>query len=604
MRILYADTGLRGVEGHNASSAIALPPAFRRLGHEVTVLGHRDMVPSLQETTGATPLFRFYTWGTWSSDPLAGWLADFTEILDATLADLHSGWIEHGPFDFMYFNTVRPAQLAAIGLWLKETFPIRSAAPSIAVQLGPDPGLVRSGSQEAPIFAIRDPTTVLHRYAVQLAGEETIRRLALFAVNETVAEEYSFIVNSPVTSITTPEELPESRWRKPDGVLTIGFLGYQRIDKGYELLPDLIERLLQRHENVRFLVQHSDPQALAQDYPERNLAVTGKLRELAGRYPRRIELVLQPVVGNAWFALIDRYDMVILPYDPVRYASGYSAVFGEVLASGAPIVAPVGTTMSVELDRAGGAGVSFSQWSVPSVASAVSSAVDNFGALAERAYRGGLQWRTEHGPDAYVAQIMEGAGHSSATDAPGSTSMRGKLVIRKLPPAFLHSPQLQNGASIKLVNAPLPDKPVWNVRDFFKRKQRPATDRAVDVMNTVIETMPMPWHYSLTFEVDAEIVRGLPSQSQLIAEAIMEVDGGAVGISWINRENQLVPIEQVAMARAGTQRVTVSIPSDQAHRLVLRNAAPDGRKATFRLKGLSATAATLAKESRSPETSG
>ena len=387
MRILYADTGLRGLEGHITSSALALPPAFRRLGHEVTVLGQRDLVPSLRDATGAVPLFQYYTWGSWSFDPLIGWLADFTKIVDATLADLHRGWVEYGPFDFIYFNTGRAAQLAAVGLWLKEILSVQDAAPVIAFQLGPDPGLIRSGSREAPLFTLRDPTTVLHRYAAHLVGKEWLQKLTLLAVNETVAEEYSFIVDLPVKGLTTPEELPPARRRKPGAKLTIGFLGYQRIDKGYELLPDLVHQLLQIHTNVRFVVQHSDPLALAQDYPQRNLLVTEKLRALADR-DQRVELVLQPVVGNAWFDLIDRCDMVALPYDPVRYASSYSAIFGEALASGAPIVAPGGTTMSAAIDKAGGVGVSFSQWTAPSIASAISLAVDGFDDLAERAYQG------------------------------------------------------------------------------------------------------------------------------------------------------------------------------------------------------------------------
>jgi glycosyltransferase involved in cell wall biosynthesis len=396
MRILYADTGLRGLEGHITSSALALPPAFRRLGHNVTVLGQRDLVPSLREATGAVPLFQYYTWGSWSSDPLIGWLADFTNIVDATLADLHRGWVEHGPFDFIYFNTGRAAQLAAAGFWLKEIFSAQGDAPVIAFQLGPDPGLVRSGSKEAPVFALRDPTTILHRYAAHLISKEWLQRLTLLAVNETVAEEYSFIVDSPVKSLTTPEELPVPRRRKPDGKLTIGFLGYQRIDKGYELLPDLIQQLLQIHANVRFLVQHSDPLALAQDYSQRNLAVTEKLRELADR-DQRVELVLRPVVGTAWFDLIGCCDIVTLPYDPVRYASSYSAIFGEALSSGAPIVAPGGTTMSAEIDKAGGVGVSFSQWTVASIASAISLAVNDFDDFAERAYQG--EWRGERSMD-------------------------------------------------------------------------------------------------------------------------------------------------------------------------------------------------------------
>src|SRR5262252_5511178 len=101
MRVLYADTGLRGLEGHITSSGLALPPAFRRLGHQVTVFGQRDLVPSLQKATGAVPLFQYYTWGSCSSDPLVGWLVDFTKIVEATLADLQRGWVEYGPFDFI-----------------------------------------------------------------------------------------------------------------------------------------------------------------------------------------------------------------------------------------------------------------------------------------------------------------------------------------------------------------------------------------------------------------------------------------------------------------------------------------------------------------------
>jgi glycosyltransferase involved in cell wall biosynthesis len=603
MRILYADTGLRGLEGHIASSAIALPPAFRRLGHEVTILGHHDLVPSLRETTGAVPLFRFYTWGTWSSDPLIGWLADFTEILDATVSDLHRGWIEHGPFDFIYFNTVKAPQLAAIGLWLKEAFSVQSTAPVVAVQLGPDPGLARSGPPGRPVFTLRDPTTVLHRYAAHLIGEEWMQRLALLAVNETVAEEYNFIVDSPVKAMTTPEELPTTRLRQPDGKLTVGFLGYQRIDKGYELLPDLIQQLMQTHPNVRFLVQHSDPLALAQEHPQRNLLITAKLRELADR-TQSVELILQPVVGSAWFELIDRCDLVALPYDPVRYASGYSAIFGEALASGAPTVVPGRTTMSAEIESAGGVGVSFSQWTSRSIATAIGQAVNSFDDLAAQAYRGGLAWRTKHGPDAYVAQVLESAGLFGPAGVSRLALVQGKHISHKLPRTFLCNPQLQNGASIESVcdsaehgtSQPGRTPVTPNVRSLLKwRRQTEPNAKAIEVMNMTVQTTTTPWHYALTFDVDTETIGRLPRDSQLTVEAIIEVGSGIVGIGWIDREHQLASAEQVVVAKFGAQRATVAVRCDQAHRLMLRNAATDGRKAVFTLKSLGATAtATVA----------
>jgi len=88
MRILYADTGLRSLEGHHASSGVVLPAAFRRLGHEVLVLGHRDLLPVLQRSSGAKPFFRVFTYGGPSDDPIAGWLTNFASAVDPAGADL------------------------------------------------------------------------------------------------------------------------------------------------------------------------------------------------------------------------------------------------------------------------------------------------------------------------------------------------------------------------------------------------------------------------------------------------------------------------------------------------------------------------------------
>ena len=57
MKILYADCALRTLEGHHASLGVALPASFRRLGHDVTVLGHVDLLPDLQHLGGQRPSF-------------------------------------------------------------------------------------------------------------------------------------------------------------------------------------------------------------------------------------------------------------------------------------------------------------------------------------------------------------------------------------------------------------------------------------------------------------------------------------------------------------------------------------------------------------------
>jgi hypothetical protein len=91
----------------------------------------------------------------------------------------------------------------------------------------------------------------------------------------------------------------------------------------------------------------------------------------------------------------------------------------------------------------------------------------------------------------------------------------------------------------------------------------------------------------LTFDISAEIVANVPAKSQLTAEVVIEVKGGCVGIAWIDHESQLTSAERVVLAKSGIQHVIVSAGSDEVHRLMVRNVAPD-RNAVFSLKSVCA----------------
>lgn len=592
MRILYADAGLRGLEGHLASSGTAIPPAFRRLGHEVIVLGHGDLMPSLQQATGALPFFRAFTWGRWSPDPLAGWMVDFSEALSLTVADLHRAWSDFGPFDLVYVNTARAAQLAAAALWVKEAFPDRGATPAVAVQLGPDTGLSRSGPPHAPAFALRDPSTVMHRYAALLAGKEWVARLTLLAVNKVVAEEYSFLVDQLVKATTTPEDLPKPRQRDGGKELVIGVLGHQRLDKGYELLPDAISEVLQKYAHVQFLVQHSDPRGNAQDDQPRMERTTAKLSQLAAREPR-LKMILQPVVGDSWFELIHRCDIVALPYDPPRYASSYSAIFGEALASGAAIVAPSGTTMSKDMDDLGGVGATFSEWTAPCVARAVGEVIDRFDDFRKGAFEGGVAWRRSHGPDAYVSAVIEAAGLDGAvkTPRPIAPSAKHAGTRRSLPATFITHPRLLNRASVKLPQHGMARPSFARLASWAGKTGRILRyGRVASILNTAIETSAVPWSYALTFDICVDMLKALPLNTVVTIEINMEVEAGAIGVAWIDKDYDLVAVERTVWAMPGAQRVLVMLPSSRACYLALRNVMREGDKSLFIVRGLKATA--------------
>ncbi len=204
--------------------------------------------------------------------------------------------------------------------------------------------------------------------------------------------------------------------------LTIGLLGHQRPDKGWQFAPDFVPVILQRHVGARIIAHQSDPESMVE--------ATEKLRRLAAREPR-LELLVQPAVREAWFDLLDRCDIVALPYDPQRYQTAYSAIVGEALAAGAPVVVPAATTMSAALETAGGPGTTFVQWDAASIAAGITHAIGHFDELAGRAYRAGLSWRERHGPDRFAVAVIEAAGRTGAAPPTGPLQFLAARLKRR-----------------------------------------------------------------------------------------------------------------------------------------------------------------------------
>ncbi|MBV8393879.1 MAG: glycosyltransferase [Alphaproteobacteria bacterium] len=384
------------------------------------------MIAELRRAAGAEPFFRIFTYGGASDDPIAGWLENFNVACDLTTADLRRAWGTFGPFDLVYFNSARPAQVAALGLWMKQTFRTPAQAPGVAIELGTEAGLTRSGPDERPSFTVREPTAVLYRQAANLVGAEWMARMTFLTVTPAAAAEYEFILKTPAKVVPMPQALPPLRRRTVNGALTIGFVGHQRPDKGWQFVSEAVQAVLCDHASVRFVAHQSDPESMAD--------VTQGLRGLAAREPR-LELLVQPAVNSAWFALLDRCDIVALPYDPMRYQAAYSAIVGEALSAGAPIVVPADTTMSSALAAAGGPGTTFAAWNAASIAAGIGQAIERFGDLAGRAYEAGQDWHGRHGPDRFVSAVIEAAGRGfggAARRGPARRAMQsiGRLIWR------------------------------------------------------------------------------------------------------------------------------------------------------------------------------
>jgi len=139
------------------------------------------------------------------------------------------------------------------------------------------------------------------------------------------------VMQGPGLRLETNTSHPRERSDRP----TVLCIGHANAGKGYGLLPKAIQTVLELGTNVRFLVHGSihdcdDPSAEA---------VMAELRRMSG-ITDAISVstdILTPAQYENWFS---QADIVLMPYDPLVYASRGSGVLADAQRLGLPAIAP------------------------------------------------------------------------------------------------------------------------------------------------------------------------------------------------------------------------------------------------------------------------
>jgi glycosyltransferase involved in cell wall biosynthesis len=404
MHVIYADTGLSSDVGHHANSCRLIAAALRARGHVVTIAAHQSISPALAQELGAQPHFRVHTYWGGDGDPVCGWLSGFHTTAAATAEDFG----RLGPFhaeQLLYVNSIRPAQLLALRNFLAGL--PEHARPRVFAELGTDPGLDHIDDPSGTRFLVRDPRTdaraVLYRFAALQLLATPVPQLSLCTFDRTSSEIYAMLLAREVLTLPLPR-LAEGTVRRRGGrqPATIGVLGHQRGEKGYDAVPGVVELLLRVRPDIRFLIHNS--------LPANAPGAQARLRELAAA-DGRITLQEGAVSPQAWQGLMDQCDLILCPYDPAQFRDRYSAVASEAVANGVPLVVPARTTMARLIEDFGGTGVAYSILSQPGIAVAVNDALDRLDDLATRALAGARQWHVTMGPGNMVeAMLAQAAG--------------------------------------------------------------------------------------------------------------------------------------------------------------------------------------------------
>ncbi len=397
MRFFYLDTGLRGDLGHHGNACKVIVEALARRGIRARVFASREVTSKLQRTLGARPHFRFHTYGAYDRDPVSGLLNNFELIWMGTCEDLERlGAMS--PQDIVFVSTVLPAQFMALVRWAGALLPHRR--PNVVMEFGlPLPvGGMTSGSESGPdIDALME--RMLYRHVMLHFTPELARRFHLVNFDPAVADAYAQLLGVQVHVVPFPRGLVTSRRRRGGAQpVTIAFMGHQRSDKGYALVPELLPLLLAARPDIRLLIHNGAPREMPQ--------VQEAIRNLA-RDDRRIIVDERAVDATQWANLLDQADLVVCPYDPRHFAAGHSSVAAEALANGIPLVVPAKTPIAALAERYGLPGTLIESYSAAATLDAVLRAVDGFPGYAEAARRAAQRWQETQGPFKFVDAVFE-----------------------------------------------------------------------------------------------------------------------------------------------------------------------------------------------------
>jgi hypothetical protein len=179
----------------------------------------------------------------------------------------------------------------------------------------------------------------------------------------------------PYDGVRSP---PSARIRR------VGFFGYQRRERGADLIPEIADGLVRR--GLKMTIQDSSGTiAMKKAHPD--ISILGFVDD----FPRALAAC----------------DLIVWPSDPEHYVAKTSGVVWEAIASGRPVVVPSGC-LPAQIAFHDGAATFFHQPTATSVLRGIDEAIENYPALCRRAEAQASRWHAAEGTERLAAAVTGG----------------------------------------------------------------------------------------------------------------------------------------------------------------------------------------------------
>lgn len=180
----------------------------------------------------------------------------------------------------------------------------------------------------------------------------------------------------------------------------VSYLGDAREEKGFQHLPKIISQVLSRASDVQFLIQLHLSKANESHAELRRAAE--EIRKLAARTPDRVVILPGALGPQEYRDLVEKSDVVLLPYDKTAYRWRSSGILVQGAAAGKVVIVPRGTSMETMVGR--DPAVTFS--SADEIPEKLIAICQNWALFHNKALVAAKSWQEQHSPESFARQIL------------------------------------------------------------------------------------------------------------------------------------------------------------------------------------------------------
>lgn len=360
MKALIIDPAVHSLGGHHFNAVQRLQGELGKLGVAAPCLGSAYADRRVVDELACTPTFTRSVYGRAYATP-----AEFDDSVAETGRQLAKAMGRSGGPGLIVLPCCDQVSAMALARQLKRS---RSRArPHVLLWLLYGPHHLKSPDDPAAARMDGEARAAFAELAADAGSVEA------YCETPAMADFYRGLVPFEVGVMPGPGLPARARAAKvAGGSPIVSCIGFANRAKGYRLLPQAVQHVLDRHRDVRFMihgiVKGSDAEA---DQP-----MFDRLAVLS----ERVEVRQEVLASDEYLARLAEADLLLLPYDPEVYRWRGSGVFADAHHVGIPVVAPKECAFARPAFD-GGWGVAMTEYDGNSLGIALLEALDRLGHL-------------------------------------------------------------------------------------------------------------------------------------------------------------------------------------------------------------------------------